>query len=66
MGWRFLVAQKLAMIFLAMIVLGLRDMLRIRSDTALVRSHQLFLLIVAALLAWSIWLLFREARLLAP
>jgi hypothetical protein len=66
MVWPFFVAQTLAMIFLAMIVLGLRDMLRQRSDPVAIKSYLLFLLITFILLTWSVWLLFRAATLLHP
>jgi hypothetical protein len=66
MVWKFMVAQILAMVFLAMILLGIRDMIRHRSDAAVVRGHLFFIFITLALLAWSIWLIAREAPHLKP
>lgn len=54
------------MVFLAMILLGLRDMVRYRSDTAMLKSYLPFLFVTITLLLWSIWLLFRTAPLLQP
>lgn len=66
MDWKVAVAQTLAMVFLALILLGIRDMIRLRSDVAAVRSHLLFIVITLALLMWSVWLFIREASLLKP
>jgi hypothetical protein len=54
MVWKFMVAQILAMVFLAMILLGIRDMIRNRSDSAVLKAHLFFIFITLALLAWSI------------
>jgi len=49
-----------------MIVLGLRDMFRHRSEAATINRYLHFFFVTLTLLAWSIWLLFRAAPLLEP
>lgn len=62
----FLVAQILAMIFLAMLVLGLRDMIRDRSATTALANYLPFILTLVVLIAWAIWLMVRVAPTLGP
>jgi hypothetical protein len=66
MVWTFFVAQTIAMVCLAMLVLGLRDMYRLRSESKALVSFLPFLLIVVALIAWSFWLMIRIAPSLSP
>jgi hypothetical protein len=66
MVWAFIIAQVLAMVFLAMLVLGLRDMIWKRPAAAMIRDYFPFLMMTALLIAWSIWLLLRVAPSLEP